>query len=368
MPGVNQPAVRRLIERARRDIDDGTLPSCQLALAVNGEIALFETFGSATGQTPYLTLSSVKPLLSMLVLALAEEGRLQLEMPVRHYLPEFAANGKEHVTVEQVMLHTCGFPRARIPDELASTSAGRRRAFAGWHLSYPPGTRFDYHPESAHWVLAELVEAVTGADFRSALHARVTDPLGLPNVLNGTRVNAPLVACGQEATAAELRAAFGVSRGERPAVTVDGVLHFDDPTFKSLASPGGGGVMTAAELATFYCEILTGRHSLWAESTLALARSDVRNELPDSTLGCRTRRTVAFVVAGPDGHASLRGFGRAGSPRAFGHNGAKGQIAWADPDFGLAFVYFTNGMDRNVVRDPRRTTALSSLASACATT
>jgi CubicO group peptidase (beta-lactamase class C family) len=366
MPGVNQTAVRRLIDRARRDIDAGILPSCQLALARSGEIELFETFGSAANRTPYLTFSSVKPLLSMLVLGLAEEGRLKLELPVMHYLPEFGANGKEHVTVAQVMLHTCGFPRARMSDELASTSAGRRQAFAGWHLSYPAGSRFDYHAESAHWVLAEIVEAVTGAEFRAVLHARVTGRLGLPNVLDGARVNAPLMACGAEATASELRAAFGVSHVERPAVTLDGVMHFDDPVFKALASPGGGGIMTAAELATFYCEILTGCRSLWSDSTRELARSDVRNELPDATLGCPTRRTVAFVVAGADGHASLRGFGRAGSPRAFGHNGAKGQIAWADPDSGLVFVYFTNGMDRNVVRDPRRTTALCSLASACA--
>jgi CubicO group peptidase (beta-lactamase class C family) len=53
------------------------------------------------------------------------------------------------------------------------------------------------------------------------------------------------------------------------------------------------------------------------------------------------------------------------SPGAFGHNGDGGQIAWADPDSGLSFGYCTNGLDQNVVREPRRTTAIASLAGVC---
>ena len=72
-------------------------------------------------------------------------------------------------------------------------------------------------------------------------------------------------------------------------------------------------------------------------------------------------RTLGLVRAGEtDPH--LRGFGRTVSARAFGHGGAGGQVAWADPDTGLSFAYLTGGHDRHQVRQPRRVTALSSLA------
>ena len=71
-------------------------------------------------------------------------------------------------------------------------------------------------------------------------------------------------------------------------------------------------------------------------------------------------------MAGDDGKAAFRGFGRAVSPRAFGHNGAGGQVAWADPDNGLSFCYLTNGLDANVLRQGRRGTSLSSKAASTA--
>jgi CubicO group peptidase (beta-lactamase class C family) len=52
------------------------------------------------------------------------------------------------------------------------------------------------------------------------------------------------------------------------------------------------------------------------------------------------------------------------SPRAFGHAGAGGQIAWADPETGISFAYLTNGLDRHVLREGRRGVALSSRAAA----
>jgi CubicO group peptidase (beta-lactamase class C family) len=71
-------------------------------------------------------------------------------------------------------------------------------------------------------------------------------------------------------------------------------------------------------------------------------------------------------MAGDDGFAHVRGFGRAVSPGTFGHNGAGGQIAWADPATGLSFAFVTNGYDRHEVRQPRRTTSLGSLAAVTA--
>jgi CubicO group peptidase (beta-lactamase class C family) len=77
-------------------------------------------------------------------------------------------------------------------------------------------------------------------------------------------------------------------------------------------------------------------------------------------------RSLGLVIAGDDGQSFMRGMGRTVSARAFGHNGAAGQIAWGDPATGLSFVYLTNGIDRNILRQYRRGTAVASLAAECA--
>jgi len=71
-----------------------------------------------------------------------------------------------------------------------------------------------------------------------------------------------------------------------------------------------------------------------------------------------------IIIAG-DEQRSCRGFGKTNSPLAFGHNGAGGQLAWADPATGLSLAYCTNGHDRNGVRQGRRGVAIGSLAAQC---
>ena len=98
---------------------------------------------------------------------------------------------------------------------------------------------------------------------------------------------------------------------------------------------------------------------------LADGTGRVRNHLPERWTGVPANRSLGLIIAGDDGRANIRGFGHTGSPRTFGHNGAGGQIAWADPEVGISFAYVTNGMDQHVIRQARRGIALSSLAAVC---
>jgi len=88
--------------------------------------------------------------------------------------------------------------------------------------------------------------------------------------------------------------------------------------------------------------------------------------MKDPDRGMSANRALGIVIAGDDGRANLRGFGRTNSAQAFGHPGFGGQCAWADPASGISFAYLTNGFDRNDLREGRRSVALCSLAGACA--
>lgn len=365
--GIDQAAVEKLLDRARREVDAGFLPSAQLALAHDGELVLFETFGDATNDTRYVVYSATKAFVAGAVWALIGDGLVDVSARVVDYIPEFATNGKEVITVEQVMLHTSGFPAAPLTPLAGDTSAGRTAAFARWRLNWAPGTKYEYHASSAHWVLAEIIERVTGRDFRDVVQQRVTDPAGLPRVVGDVPHRAAeLVLVGEPATPDELEAVLGVRTLDVGEVTDDALLGFNQPEVQRVGVPGGGGVMRAADLAMYYQAVLHNPGEMWRPDVLHDVTTNVRNHLPDVRTGVPANRTLGLIQAGDDGRSNMRGMGRTVSPGTVGHNGAKGQIAWGDPATGLSFGYCTNGLDAHALREPRRTTALASLAALCA--
>lgn len=369
--GVDAAKLDALLARARREVDEGILPSCQLALALDNELVAFEAYGDASTTTRYAAFSCTKPMVAAAVWALAGDGAVDLAERVVEYVPAFGTNGKDVVTVEQVLLHTSGFPHAPLLPPPWETREGRLAAFAGWELAWAPGTAYEYHPTSAHWVLAEIVEAVSGADYRDFVHERVIAPAGLPGRVLGLPPGAQggiaeVVVRGEPATAAELEAVLGVRELPDTEVTDEALVYFNRPEVRALGVPGAGAVMTAGDLAVFYQALLHDPAGVWKPGILADATGNVRNRFGDPMFGMPANRTIGLVVAGDDGLAFLRGFGWTVSPRAFGHGGAGGQVAWADPGTGLSFAYLTNGIDANVLRRGKRGMELASLAGECA--
>jgi CubicO group peptidase (beta-lactamase class C family) len=369
--GIDAGRLDELRIRVRREIDAGLLPSCQFALARDGRLAAFETVGAAGSETRYVIFSATKAFVASAAWLLIADGRLDIERRVADYIPEFATNGKDVVTVEQVMLHTSGFPRAPLGPPDWADRDGRLAAFARWRLNWDPGTAHEYHPTSAHWVLAELIERVARRDYRDFIDERVTRALGLPRVLGIPRADqddiADLSLCGEPASPDELEAIFGVPELPVTEVTDEALMSANRPDFRSVGVPGAGGIATAATVALFYQGLLHNPDKLWDSDVLADATGRVRNTFSDVlALGAPANRALGVVVAGDDGHANQRGFGHTQSPRTFGHNGAAGQIAWADPESGLSFCYLTNGRDLNPIREGRRTIGISSRAAVCA--
>ncbi len=365
--GLDPVKVDELFDRARREVDAGLLPSCQLAIARNGAIARFETFGDAAPDSRYVIYSATKAFVAGAFWLLLQDGAISLDDKVGEIIPEFATNGKDVVTVEQVMLHTSGFPYAPLGPPRWDTRAGRLEAFAQWRLTWEPGTKFEYHATTAHWVLAELIERVTARDYREFVTTEILVPLELDDVELGVAperlhdINR-VVACGEPPTPDELEAAIGVRTLGAGVIPTDQLLQFGRDDVLRVGVPGGGAVATAVEVVRYYQALL--RDGPWSDATRHAFTADVRNSFPD-VMGVPANRSLGLVIQGDDEKAFMR-HGRTCSPTTFGHAGAGGQIAWADPASGISFSYLTNGLDEHVLRQWRRSAALSNRAAVCA--
>ena len=364
--GIDADRLAEALQRVRREVDEGLLPSAQIAVAREGRLALFETIGEATNENLYCVFSSTKALTSAAAWLLIESRDLRVDESVVDIVPEFGANGKDAVTVEQLFLHSAGFPSAPFRPTDWFDRDRRLARFASWRLNWQPGSRFEYHPTSSMWVIAEIIERRSGRDFDAFVREEVTTPLGLPDFHLGLPAEenhrvAALAHYGEPLTSEDY-ARLGIPEPPVTEVTEDAILAFNTPEVRAVPTPGGGGIATAADLALFYQALLhgrsNGRRSVWKQETLVNATEVRSGDLRDPLSGKRVNRALGVVVAG-DEDRNFRGFGHENSALAFGHGGAGGQIAWVDPQTGISIGYCTNGFDRNPLRLGRRTVSVS---------
>lgn len=369
--GIDSEKLEALFARAKRDVDDGTLPSAQIAIARHGKLAGVRTYGKAvqggsekpaTDEMLYTVFSATKAIVAAAIWTICEDGLLKIDERVSDIIPEFGTNGKENITVEQVMLHIGGFPLAPF-NPLDWDNHDRRLArFSQWRLNWEAGSQFVYHASSAHWVLAEIIERRTGMDFRAYLRSRILDPMGLNDFYVG-------LAPELNAKVADI---IYMEAPEPPPggwgeVTPDALLNLNRPEVRAVGMPGGGGIGGAAQLAMFYQPLINGgttadgTHILKPETIEWATKVRTQDHHRDQLLDIPINRALAVSVAGDDGQAHMRGFGHTASGKAFGHAGAGGQIAWGDPATGISIGYCTNGF-LNPLPIGRRTTALGSMA------
>lgn len=379
--GIDSAKLAALYARAARDVEDGSLPSCQIAVARRGRLAGFRTFGAAvqggreqpaTDQTLYHFFSSTKAIVAAAVWLLHEDGQLDLHTKVAEIIPEFGTWGKHEIDVETLMLHAGGFPYAPFKPLYWNDRAKLRQAMSEWRLNWPVDSRFEYHATSAHWVMSEIIERRTGKPWKQFIAERLLGPMGLSELYLGCP------------PAQQHRVADIVYVGEHPEppggwgeVTPELITNFNKPEVRAAGVPGGGAVATAAAMALFYQPLVNGGTTIdgtrvMAPETIAFGTKvrarpqHIMEELKliDPTLHVNTNRALAVVVAGGDGYAAFRGFGRTCSPDAFGHGGAGGQIAFGDPRTGISVSYATNGFAPPIPQG-RRGVAIASLACAC---
>jgi CubicO group peptidase (beta-lactamase class C family) len=294
---------------------------------------------------------------------------------VGNWIPAFKAGDKALVTVLHLLTHTAGFPNAPFRPTDYFDAERRQARFEQWRLEWPPGSRFVYHPTSSLWALAEILEQIYGLAFAELIKTEIAEPLGLPELFVGcpSPEHDKIVAVSHVGAAPSAKDYAELNLQPPPVseVTEAAIDNFNTAEIRAVPTPGGGGFMTAATLALFYQGLLgySGNSSdfaqvPWQAETLLNARTIRTHGLKDPYLGFDVLRGLGIVIAGEtDQH--LRGFGHGSTPTSFGHGGAGGQIAWADPVSGLSFVYLTNGHDRNPFRQGRRGVSLSSKAVNC---
>jgi len=214
-------------------------------------------------------------------------------------------------------------------------------------------------------VLAELIQRRTGCDYKTFVRDRITGPMGLDELSIG-------LADDHHHRVADVRYMTEpvAPPGGWGEVTPESILRLNEPAVRRAGLPGGGGFASAAELALFYQPLINGGQTtegmrIMKQETIDFATRVRTDDRHRDLFDAPVNRALAVIVAGDDGKSNFRGMGRTVSPRAFGHGGAGGQIAWGDPETGISLGYVTNGfVDWQTFG--RRVTAVSSLAAVCA--
>jgi CubicO group peptidase (beta-lactamase class C family) len=296
-------------------------------------------FGKAASDQAMFILGSIsKPMNVTAVMTLFDEGKFSLDDRVKKFLPAFTGDGREAVTIRQLLTHASG-----LPDQLANNNELRRRhapltEFAAQamrtHLGFAPGTRYQYS-SMAILLAARVGEVISGSDIRTLVDRRVFQPLGMRHSAQGLgRFKLEdMVSCQMDGAAPES------GSGDPRAKEWD----WNSPYWRNLGAPWGGTHASAPDVATFLDEFLGARGRAVKPET---ARLMVRNHNPEGL----TPRGLGFAVGKAAGSPGC-------SEQTFGHTGSTGTLCWADPASQTICVVLTSLPSRAARRHPRELAA-----------
>ncbi|MBO3276364.1 serine hydrolase domain-containing protein [Pseudomonas schmalbachii] len=361
-----------------RLFDNNQERGAALCIQVGGEVVVDLWAGRAgreasqewQADTILNLFSCTKAFASVALLQLVGEGRLELDAPVARYWPEFAAAGKQGITVRQLLSHRAGLPalHGMLAPEALYDWQTMTDALAVEEPWWAPDSAHGYAPITFGWLVGELIRRVDGRAPGDAIVARVAEPLGLDFHIGLADEEFHRVAhiargkgmLGDAAAQRLFRATIGDAAGlqSRAFGNPPSILTSSNkPEWRRMQQPAANGHGNARSLAGFYAGLLQGR--LLDDALLAeLTREHSIGE--DRTLLTSTRFGLGCMLDQPDVANATYGLG----PRAFGHPGAGGSIGFADPERQLAFGFVTATLGPYVLMDPRAQ-KLARIAGAC---
>ena len=329
--------------------------------------------GSAwTEHTASVIFSCSKGLVSLLAAQLVDAGQLDYDAPVARYWPEFAQAGKGGVTVRQLVGHQAGLSAPRsdftfndiLDWDVVTTELARQAPL------WPPGTGYAYHAITHGWLVGELVRRITGKSVGTAFAETIAEPLGasawigLPENHQGPVAHlqvAPQLAGLWDAEAAldtvdtpnwPYRAM--TLGGALPAALVTPEGGFNDRRLQQAEVPGAGGIATASGLAAIWSATVapTEGVTLLSPDMVSLATKTVTGGEPVFPAPPPYARWgMGFQLDAPAR--------RYLTTHSFGHDGAGGQSAFADPELRVGFAFLTNWMEAG--EDRRATDIIDAL-------
>lgn len=321
-------------------IADGLHEGAQLAIYENGELSLYLTGGKdiksgkpVTGDNLFCIRSTTKGLTALVIAMLCERGLLKYDDPVAKYWPEFARNGKENITVAQVMGHRAGIPQSiATPVSEWTDRAAVARGVEDMRPLWTPGKHNGYHASTYGWIADELALRLTGNNIAALLAGEVTGPLGIKDVYIGLPQSefarfCPMAVLGETA---------------RTRVAFNDFMN----TYEGMKLPlsWGSGAATAKDLARLFNIFAfngsyNGKTVISRETQELISRPTNSPEETDLILKWPVRWGLG-VINGET--PSIYGTER--HPNAIGHAGGGANVAWADPGRKLSVAFLCNGM------------------------
>jgi CubicO group peptidase (beta-lactamase class C family) len=336
--------------------------SAALAASVDGALVVdLWTDAAFTRDTATVLYSGTKGIAATVMLMLVQRGALDLDQPVCAYWPEFAAAGKDAITVTDLLAHAAGLPAVQRPLQRADLYQPRRvaAALAAQAPMVPPGTP-TYHAVTWGWLAGELALRVSGRSLGAFVRAELADPLAL-DLRIGLRAADPLARRLARPVPAP-GYSLSVFQADEPDPRLVGVyrnpvLDMDswcDPDLLEIEAPAVNGVATARAMARLYGEVARGE--LVPPGNVASAGVPARAGI-DPLSG----RLLRY---GPTGY-ELAGTSSVLGPAldAFGHTGAGGGSHGAWPSLRTGFSFLTADL-RPQDTDRRATVVLDALHAA----
>ncbi|UCG75247.1 MAG: beta-lactamase family protein [Gemmatimonadota bacterium] len=349
----------------RRQADRGAFPGGQLVVRGGGRELLNLSLGIARGfrgeegepvpvteDTLFQVMSTSKPLVAFSIAVLEDQGIIDVERPVAHYIPEFARQGKGEITVLEVLTHRSGVIVPRLWHEHGLWPDWDRVQEVIWDAAprYRPGT-LAYHPYEFGWILGEVVRRASGQPLDQFLAGVLPESLG-PLRLRLTEDDRTVVAHSYWLGAKRWKlggqdmAAGFEERNNAPS------------TLKSLV-PGASMMATASALARFYEMLLAGGAT---SDGARLVRSEVLERYLTANVSGFDPMLRSFLVVGRGFLLGWRGphpYGWWDSRACVGHGGGLCTVVFGDRRIGAAIAMVTNG-NRSLWDVQRRFAPLSS--------
>jgi CubicO group peptidase (beta-lactamase class C family) len=331
-------------------IGRGIEQGLQVAAYLDGELVVDTWAGIADastgrlvdGETLFPALSVTKVITATVIHLLAERGLLDYDAPVARYWPEFGINGKQGITLRQVLAHTAGVPQ--VPDGIgwADVSDWDRvcRAVAELTPLWEPGTATGYHAVTFGWILGEVAQRVDGRPFAAIVQEDVCRPLGITSLYIG-------IPDEIESRVAQMEPGSSAFPPPPPDALIWRAIpdlgrlheHVNSPQFRRAVVPAANGIMNARSLARFCSALACGEpDGVWLLSpeririATTLQTADV-----DLATGRPTPKALGYRLGEPLSAMSDR-------LSAFGYTGAGGSFGFADPQYRLAFGFTKNRM------------------------